>query len=50
MGVFASENGGASWSPTNEGPTNCAVSELFFMGKTLVAATHGRGLFKIDIP
>jgi hypothetical protein len=50
VGVFASENGGASWSPTNEGPTNCAVDELLFLGKTLVTATHGRGMFKIDIP
>jgi photosystem II stability/assembly factor-like uncharacterized protein len=50
VGVFASENGGASWSPTNEGPTNCSVHELVFIGNTLVAATHGRGVFKIDIP
>jgi photosystem II stability/assembly factor-like uncharacterized protein len=50
VGIFASEDGGANWSPTNEGPTNCAVEELFWMNKTLVAVTHGRGLFRIDIP
>lgn len=50
VGIFASENGGTTWSPTNEGPTNCSVDELFWMKKTLVAATHGRGLFKIDLP
>jgi hypothetical protein len=50
VGVFASENGGVTWSPTNEGPTNCAVDELFWMGTTLVAVTHGRGMFKIDVP
>jgi hypothetical protein len=49
VGVFASGNGGQTWSPSNDGPTNCSVDELFWMGNTLVAATHGRGLFSIDI-
>lgn len=49
VGVFASENSGAAWSPTNEGPTNCAVDDLFWMGETLVCATHGRGMFQIDL-
>ena len=48
-GVFASEDGGATWSPTNEGPTNCSVDDLFWMGETLVCATHGRGMFQIDL-
>ncbi|MGI9045724.1 MAG: WD40/YVTN/BNR-like repeat-containing protein [Burkholderiales bacterium] len=49
VGVFASENSGASWSPTNEGPTNCSVDDLFWIGETLVCATHGRGMFRIDL-
>ena len=49
VGVFASEDGGVTWSPTNEGPTNCSVDDLFWMGETLVCATHGRGMFKIDL-
>jgi hypothetical protein len=49
VGVFASEDSGASWSPTNEGPTTCSVDELFWMGETLVCATHGRGMFRIDL-
>lgn len=49
VGVFASEDGGSSWSATNEGPTNCSVDELFWMGETLVCATHGRGMFQIDL-
>ena len=49
VGVFASEDAGATWSPTNEGPTNCSVDDLFWMGETLVSATHGRGMFKIDL-
>jgi photosystem II stability/assembly factor-like uncharacterized protein len=49
VGVFASADGGEHWSATNEGPCNCAVSELFWMGETLVAATRGRGLYRIDL-
>jgi hypothetical protein len=49
IGLFASEDSGATWSPTNEGPTNCAVEDLFWMGETLICATHGRGMFQIDL-
>lgn len=49
VGVFASANGGQSWSATNDGPTNCSVDELFWMNDTLVAATYGRGMFSIRI-
>lgn len=49
VGVFASEDAGATWSPTNEGPTNCAVYELLWSGTKLVAATHGRGMFFIEL-
>lgn len=49
VGVFASEDGGNNWSATNEGPTNCSVDDLFWMGEMLVCATHGRGMFQIDL-
>ncbi|URM89095.1 hypothetical protein LUW75_02655 [Streptomyces sp. MRC013] len=49
VGLFASEDAGLSWSPTNEGPTNCSVDDLFWMGGTLVCVTHGRGMFRIDL-
>jgi hypothetical protein len=49
VGVFGSEDGGTTLSPTNEGPASVAVDELFWMGETLVCATHGRGMFKIDL-
>jgi photosystem II stability/assembly factor-like uncharacterized protein len=49
VGVFASENAGVDWSPTNEGPTSCSVDHLFWMGNNLIAVTHGRGMFKIDL-
>jgi len=48
VGTFASEDSGATW-PNNVGPTNCSVYELFWMGETLVCATHGRGMFQIDL-
>jgi photosystem II stability/assembly factor-like uncharacterized protein len=49
VGVFASEDAGATWSATNEGPTNCSVDDLFWMDRILVCVTHGRGMFKIDL-
>jgi photosystem II stability/assembly factor-like uncharacterized protein len=53
-GLFASEDMGAHWSPTtvaptNEGPTNAAVMDFVWMNTTLVAVTHGRGMFKTDL-
>lgn len=49
VGVFASSDSGATWSPTNEGPANVSADELFWSGETLVCATHGRGLYRIDL-
>jgi hypothetical protein len=50
VGVFTSENGGATWSTTNEGPANIRVRELFWIDdNTLGAATYGRGMFKIAV-
>jgi photosystem II stability/assembly factor-like uncharacterized protein len=49
LGVFASDDGGTTWSPTNEGPTSCSVEDLIWLGQTLVAVTHGRGLFAIPL-
>ena len=49
VGLFGSEDGGASWSPTNEGPANVSVDELFWAGQTLLCATHGRGMYRIDL-
>jgi photosystem II stability/assembly factor-like uncharacterized protein len=49
VGVFASDDGGKHWGPTNEGPTNCRVDDLVWIGNTLVAATHARGLYSINL-
>ncbi|HEY6854554.1 MAG TPA: hypothetical protein VI139_09905, partial [Gemmatimonadales bacterium] len=50
VGLFTSENGGASWSTTNEGPANIRIRELFWIdNSTLGAATYGRGMFKVSV-
>jgi hypothetical protein len=50
VGVFTSENGGASWSTTNEGPANVRVRQLFWIDdNTLGAATYGRGMYRIAV-
>lgn len=52
VGIFATEDGGANWSTTNQGPANVSVDELVFMhnSETLLAATHGRGIYTIAVP
>ncbi len=51
VGVFASQNGGATWSTSNDGPADVSVYDLAFLhnSTTLLAATHGRGLWTIAI-
>ena len=50
VGVYTSEDGGATWSTTNEGPANIRVRELFWIDDTtLGAATYGRGMFKVTV-
>lgn len=48
VGIFASEDGGATWSVPTDGPANVSVDELFWMGTKLVAVTHGRGMFSAE--
>lgn len=50
VGLFASEDSGATWSPANEGPANVACSDLFWQGCRLICVTHGRGMFEIGLP
>jgi regulation of enolase protein 1 (concanavalin A-like superfamily) len=45
VGVFISLDGGTTWDLPQDGPANVAVDELFWMGSTILAATHGRGMF-----
>jgi regulation of enolase protein 1 (concanavalin A-like superfamily) len=48
VGVFMSLDAGAHWELPQDGPANVCVDELFWMGSTLVAATHGRGMFAVE--
>lgn len=53
IGLFASDDGGANWQVApNDGPSNTAINELTWVGNTttLLSVTHGRGVFKTDIP
>jgi hypothetical protein len=50
VGVFASTDGGVTWSALNDGPGSVSVDELTWIDSTtLVAATHGRGMFKATV-
>ncbi|MGE0144670.1 MAG: WD40/YVTN/BNR-like repeat-containing protein [Planctomycetota bacterium] len=51
VGIFASDDGGQSWSANNEGPANVPTEQLVFMhgSRRLLAATLGRGLWTADI-
>jgi len=49
-GIFFSGDNGQTWSPGNQGPTNCAVFQLVWMNRSLVVGTHGRGVFRFDLP
>lgn len=46
MGIFTSDDAGATWSIVQGGPANVSVDELFWMGGDLIAATHGRGIYR----
>ena len=48
VGVFVSSDGGVTWDLPQDGPANVCVDQLFWMGTTLVAVTHGRGMFAIE--
>lgn len=51
VGIYASGDGGATWSTSNDGPADVSVDEVTFLNNstTLLAATHGRGLWTIAI-
>lgn len=52
VGTFYTEDGGANWVPHNTGIPNTAVFDLDANPATgmLVACTHGRGAFSIQLP
>ena len=48
IGVFASTDGGAHWACRRAGPRTCRRPAVL-AGHDLVAATHGRGMFRTDV-
>ncbi|MCL5674864.1 MAG: hypothetical protein M1501_03870 [Candidatus Omnitrophica bacterium] len=49
-GIFDSTDGGTIWNATNDGPANVCVEQLaWFNNSTLLASTHGRGVFSISL-
>ena len=53
VGVFASDDGGAHWNATNQGPANVVCEQIKFMHgngpRTLVLATLGRGIWTAEV-
>jgi photosystem II stability/assembly factor-like uncharacterized protein len=51
VGLFTSDDGGAHWSASNQGPANVVCEEVTFMhgSRRLVLATLGRGLWTADV-
>jgi putative transposon-encoded protein len=52
IGVYQSIDGGANWTPLNPGLPRVAVfdAEINNVQRILRIATHGRGIYEIDIP
>jgi len=46
VGIFTSEDGGATWKLPHDGPANVSVDESFWMDRDLIAVTHGLGVFR----
>jgi hypothetical protein len=55
VGVFASQDGGATWSASNEGPANVQIRDMNWYSESgnsadLLVATFGRGIWRVSIP
>ena len=52
LGVYVSVDGGASWTPINNGLSTRAVAALAISadGRVLYAATSGEGIFRLELP
>ena len=46
VGIFTSQDAGATWDIAQGAPANVSTDELFWMAGDLIAATHGRGMFR----
>ena len=52
VGIFQSLDNGQSWSTSEFGPANVCTDDIVVMANsyTLVAATHGRGIWTLQLP
>lgn len=50
VGIYESQDRGATWSTSQQGPDNVAINNVSFVvgADLLLAATHGRGLWTSD--
>jgi hypothetical protein len=46
LGILISENDGASWVASTDGPARVSIDEMFWSQGHLYLATHGRGMFR----
>jgi len=49
IGLFESTDNGASWHIANNGLPNVSVYDMHISGNQVVVATHGRGVWTLDI-
>jgi len=50
IGLFESNDDGATWHIADNGLPPVAVYDMFISGHQVVVATHGRGIWTVDIP
>ncbi len=50
IGLFVSTNAGVSWSYSNNGLPAVSIWQMQIVDKQVVLATHGRGVWTVDIP
>lgn len=50
IGIFESTDGGASWHFADNGFPAAAVYEMLIVNNEVVVATHGRGVWTVELP
>ncbi|HLE55901.1 MAG TPA: T9SS type A sorting domain-containing protein, partial [Rhodothermia bacterium] len=50
IGLFISEDNGETWAFADDGLPSVAIWEMKIVGDEVVAATHGRGIWSVEIP
>jgi len=50
IGIFESTDGGQSWAFADNGLPAVAIWEMLIVNEQVVVATHGRGIWTVDLP